>query len=74
MHILVLEAIVIVHNCRTNYVGYSQFKTVFKSEYVCVENLEGYDRIAQYYFCPGDYDSEVDGSRGDSNDDNSDVE
>jgi hypothetical protein len=24
------------------------------------KNLYGYDRIAQYYFRPGDYDSEVD--------------
>jgi hypothetical protein len=47
---------------------------VFEPEYVRVENLEGYNRIAQYYFCPGDYDSEVDGSAGDSDNDDSDVE
>ena len=42
---------------------------------MCVENLEGYDRIAQYYFRPGEYDSEVDTSGGDSDDDvNSDIE
>jgi hypothetical protein len=64
----------VVHNFRTNYVGYNQIKTVFNPEYVRVENLEGYDRIAQYYFRPGDYDSEVDGSGGDSDDDDSDVE
>ncbi len=40
-----------------------------------VENLEGYNRIAQYYFRPGEYDSEVDGSGDDSDDDvNSDIE
>ncbi len=33
-----------------------------------VVNLEGYDRIAQYYFRPGEYDSDVDGSGGDSDD------
>jgi hypothetical protein len=56
------------------WVSYSQIKTVFDPEYERVANLEGYDRIAQYYFCPGDYDSEVDGSGGESNDDDSDVE
>ena len=28
------------------------------------------DRIAQYYFRPGDYDSEVDGSGSDAEEDN----
>ncbi len=63
-----------MHNFGTNYVGYSQIKTVFKPEYECVTNLDGYDRIAQYYFNPGDYDSEVDGSGGGSNNDDSDIE
>jgi hypothetical protein len=71
---LVLDSIVLVHNFRTNYVWYNQIKTVFDPEYVRVENLEGYHRIAQYYFRPGDYNSEVDGSRSNSNDDDSDVE
>ena len=57
---LVLEAIILVHNFCTNYVGYSQIKTVFDSKYVRCKNLYGYDRIAQYYFRPGDYDSKVD--------------
>ncbi len=74
MRRLVIDAIVLVHNFQTNYVGYSQIKTVFKPEYEPIANLEGYDRIAQYYFRPGDYDSEVDGSGGDSDDDDSDVE
>jgi hypothetical protein len=69
----VIKAIVLVHNFRTNYVGYRQIQTVFLPEYVWIENLQGYDRIAQYYFCPGDYDSEVDGdgsgSDGESNKD-----
>jgi hypothetical protein len=71
---LVINAIVLVHNFRTIYVGYSQIKTVFDPEYERVANLEGYERIAHYYFCPGDYDSEVDGSGGESDDDNSDIE
>ncbi len=51
-HRLVLEAIVLVHNFRT---------TVFNKEYVWCKNLHGYDRIAQYYFHPGDYNREVHG-------------
>jgi hypothetical protein len=74
MRHLVIEAIVLVYNFRTNYVGYSLIKTVFEPEYERVANLEGYNRIAQYYFHPGDIDSEVDGSGGDSNNDDSDVE
>ncbi len=57
---LILEAIILVHNFRTDYVSYSQIKTVFDSKYVRCKNLYGYDRITQYYFRPGDYDSEVD--------------
>ncbi len=65
---LVLEAIILVHNFCTNYVGYSQIKTVFDSEYVWCKNLYGYDRIAQYYFRPRDYDSEVDEAVDGAND------
>jgi hypothetical protein len=74
MQHLVLEAIVLVHNFRADYVGYSQIRTVFDAEYERVANLDGYDGIANYYFRPGDYDSEVDGSGGESDNDNSDVE
>ncbi len=42
---------------------------VFDAEYVRVENLQGYDRIAQYYFCPGKYNSEVDGEADDDDND-----
>jgi hypothetical protein len=59
---LVIDAIVLVHNFQTDYIGYSQIKTVFEPEYERIANLKGYDRIARYYFRPGDYDSEVDGS------------
>ena len=36
-------------------VGFSQIKTVFDPEYERIITLEGYDRISQYYFRPGDY-------------------
>jgi hypothetical protein len=59
---------VLVHNFRTEYVRYSQIESVFDPEYVRIENLHGYDQIAQYYFHPGDYNSDVDRS-GDGSDD-----
>ena len=58
---LVIEAIILVHNYWTEMVGFNQINTVFDPEYVHIQNLHGYDRIAQYYFCPGDYDSDSDG-------------
>jgi len=66
---LVIEAIVLLHNFRTDFVGYSQIKTVFDPEYARIESLEGYDRIAQYYFRPGEYDSDVDGDNSDNDSD-----
>ena len=44
-------------------VGFNQINTVFDPEYVRIQNLNVYDRIAQYYFRPGDYntDEESDG-------------
>jgi hypothetical protein len=65
---LVLEAIILVHNFRTDYVGYSQIKTVFDSKYVWCKNLHRYDRIAQYYFWSGDYNSKVDEAVDGAND------
>ena len=62
---LVIEAIVLIHNYRTELVGFNQINTVFDSEYVRIHNLEGYDRIAQYYFRPGEYNSD-DNDNGDS--------
>ncbi len=71
---LVLEAIVLVHNYWTELVGYNQINMVFDAEYVCIQNLNGYDRIAQYYFLPGEYDSddndEDNGNGSDANNDN----
>ena len=65
---LVLEAIVLVQIFQTEYIGYSQIKSVFDPKYVRIENLHGYDRIAQYYYRPGEYDSEVDRSGSGSDD------
>ena len=68
---LVIEAIVLIHNYRTELVGFNQINTVFDSEYVRIHNLEGYDRIAQYYFRPGEYNSD---DNDDGNGDGSDEE
>ena len=68
---LVIEAIVLIHNYRTELVGFNQINTVFEYEYVCIHNLEGYDRIAQYYFRPGEYNSD---DNDDGNSDGSDKE
>ena len=57
---LVLEAIVFVHNLRTGIVGKNQIKTVFDPEYERIRAVEGYDRIRQYYFVPGEYDTDDD--------------
>jgi hypothetical protein len=70
-HRLVIEGIILVHNYRTHTVGQNQIKAVFDSEYARVVNLEGYDRISQYYFHPGDYNTdsnEEDNSSGDDED------
>ncbi len=74
MQRLVLDAIVLVHDFRANYVGYSQIRTVLDPEYEHVAKLDGYDRIVHYYFHPEDYDSEVNGSGGERDNNNSDVE
>ncbi len=55
---LVIEAIVLIHNYRTELVGFNQINTLFDSEYVRIHNLEGHDRITQYYFRPGEYNSD----------------
>ena len=57
---LVLESIVLIHNFRTELVGSNQIKTVFDPEYERYINLEGYDRIRQYYLRPDDFELEID--------------
>jgi len=47
---LVIESIVLIHNIRLAYVGWSQIATVFDPEYVRIKNMQGFDRILQYYF------------------------
>ena len=37
-------------------VGSNQIKTVFNPEYEYYINLEGYDRIRQYYLHPEDFE------------------
>ena len=40
--------------------GLNQIKTVFDPEYEQYINLEGYDRISQYYLCQEDFEIEFD--------------
>jgi hypothetical protein len=55
---LVIEGIILVHSYCTHTVGQNQIKSVFDSEYDRVVILEGYNFISQYYFCPGDYNTD----------------
>ena len=57
---LVLEAIIFIHNFRTELVGSNQIQSVFDPEYERVITLEGYDRISQYYLQPGEYETDND--------------
>ena len=47
-------------------VGLNQINTVFDPECIQSQSLHSYDRIAHYYFCPREYDSNEDNE--DSND------
>jgi hypothetical protein len=40
---LFIEAIVLIHNFCTDYIGYNQIQTVFDPEYVRCKNLQGYN-------------------------------
>ncbi len=40
--------------------GLNQIKTVFDPEFKWSINLEGYDRIRQYYLCLDDFELEID--------------
>ena len=57
---LVIESIVFINNFRTHIVGLNQISTVFNPEYEQVINLDGYNRIRQYYLQPGDYETDDD--------------
>jgi hypothetical protein len=65
---LVIEGIILVHNYHTHTVGQNQIKAVFNSEYALVVNLEGYDHIFQYYFCPGNYNTDSNNDNNSSDD------
>ena len=57
---LVIQSIVLTHNFRTCIIGRNQIKTVFDPEYERYINLEGYDRIGQYYLRPEDFNADND--------------
>ena len=57
---MVVQSIILTHNYRTDIVGRNQIKTVFDPEYERYVNLEGYDRIGQYYLRPEDFNSDSD--------------
>ena len=57
---LVVQSIILTHNFRMDIVGCNQIKTVFDPEYKRYVNLEGYDRIGQYYLWPEDFNSDSD--------------
>jgi hypothetical protein len=55
---LVIQSIILVHNIRTEIVGWNQIRTVFDPEYERYISLYGYDRIQRYYFNDDDvYDN-----------------
>lgn len=53
-----MEAIMLIHNFRTELVGSNQIKTIFDPEYERVVSIEEYDRIIRYYLHPDDSDSD----------------
>ena len=48
-HDLILS-IVLLHNLRTDLMGVNQIATVFNPEYEQYINIDGYDRIARYFY------------------------
>jgi hypothetical protein len=50
LHKLVIQSILLVHNFRTETVGFNHIKTVFDPEYERYISLSGYDRIRRYNF------------------------
>ncbi len=65
-----------MNNFRTELVGHNQISEVFGPEYEQVMNINGCDRIRQYYLQPGDYETDDEaelmeenfGKEGDDND------
>ena len=62
-----MESIVLIHNFRTNIVGYNQIKTVFDPEYEWFITLEGYDHISKYYLQAEDFELDSNGEENDIN-------
>ena len=46
---LIIYSIILLHNFRTEYVGFNQIATIFDEHYEQYINVEGYDRIARYF-------------------------
>ena len=64
----ILETIVLIHILQTEIVGKNQIKTVFDPEYERIQTLRRYDRIQQYYFEPGDYNTDDEDDEEDETD------
>jgi len=47
---LIIETILLLSNFRTTHVGLNQIATVFNPHYEQYMNVEGYDRIARYFY------------------------
>ena len=45
-----IVSIVLLHNLRTDLMGVNQIATVFNPEYEQYINIDGYDRIARYFY------------------------
>lgn len=50
MRKLIIETIVLLSNFRTAHVGLNQIATVFNPQYEQIINVDGYDRIARYFY------------------------
>ncbi len=48
-----------MHNFRTEIGGHNQISAVFAPEYGQFFNIQGYDRICQYYLQPRDYETVI---------------
>jgi len=50
MRKLIIETIVLLSNFRTAHVGLNQIATLFNPQYEQIINVDGYDRIARYFY------------------------
>ena len=55
MRKLIIETVILLSNFRTAHVGLNQIATVFNPHYEQVINLDGYDRIARYFYNGNDF-------------------